>query len=290
VSGDRAVSANEITEGLVSLGIRNGDTVYMRARVAAIGRIASPGAKTIVRGIIDAIGGDGLVLAPTFTNLGLRWKSPRPKFDRNTPSYTGALGRALLSHPDSIRSEHPSHSFVALGRGAREFLAAHDETQPSHMPIRRLVEVNAKMVIVGCNSESPGFSTVHLVQEELGLTQQHYTKLFLCCEVVDKQGQTKVWRPSEYPGCSRGFDKAYRHYIADDNFIVGRVGKAQAIRVDAARAYAKEKELLTRNPRALLCDHADCLSCRTLNGYNLREFPRVLIPFLSKLRRKLADS
>lgn len=47
-------------------------------------------------------------------------------------------------------------------------------------PIKKLIELNAKMIIFGIIDESPGFfTTVHYAQQELGLTKQSFLTIFL---------------------------------------------------------------------------------------------------------------
>ena len=132
------------------------------------------------------------------------------------------------------------------------------------------------MLLVGCNKESPGFSTVHYVQSELGLSSKHWTR-YLYDVRYERDGRNVKWTPSEDPGCSRGFDKMYPNYIRTENFITGYVGSAYSILVRARKAYEVERDVLARNPLAVLCDRDDCVSCRILRGYNLTAIPGAVL-------------
>ena len=128
------------------------------------------------------------------------------------------------------------------------------------------------MLLVGCNYESPGFSTVHCVQHDLGLSQRHFLKYLIRVSIRSEDGSLKTWRASESPGCSMSFAKFYPAYIRTENFRTGYIGDAWTIAVSAAEAYAEELKLLKANPRFVDCGQADCLSCG-FRGYNLSRLP-----------------
>jgi len=282
------VTAGEVAQQLRMLGVRAGDVLYVRARLSAIGEMKTPMAGTILDGLLEAVGGsEGLLIAPAFTPVSWRWSGNKVSFHAKTRSNSGALASILLAATGSCRSAHPSHSFVALGGRAADFLADHDHRASAFAPMRKVIDANGKMLLIGCNRESPGFSTVHYVQDELGLSRRHYGKYLYCVAL----GDGRIWRPQEDPGCSRGFDKLYRHYMRDDNFHTAFVGNAFSILVDASRAYRTEREIIGKDPLAVICDDPACISCRILRGYNLGAAPMAIARrlagwFAGKLRRQ----
>lgn len=75
----------------------------------------------------------------------------------------------MLSHPKAFRSKHPTNSYVAIGKNAKYIFGNHDENSGSYEPIRKIVELEGKMILIGCVESSPGFTTTHLAEVDLGL-------------------------------------------------------------------------------------------------------------------------
>lgn len=128
------------------------------------------------------------------------------------------------------------------------------------------------MMRIGCVEDSPGFSTVHLAQYDLGLSQRNYMKLLYKVKVV-KAGKEVIWRPHESPGCSAAFSNFYKDYIHSQNLITGKVGNALALCVGAKKAYTVEKEILRHHPRYTICKDPKCVCCHLFRSYNKRDIP-----------------
>lgn len=105
-----------------SIGIARGDTVMLMADLTRIAwRVKQGGGRFDASALLDAflgaVGPEGSVLVPTY-NFDL---PDGASFDvRNTPTMTGALGNAALSHPAFKRTPHPLHSFAVTGAASVE--------------------------------------------------------------------------------------------------------------------------------------------------------------------------
>lgn len=263
-------SVEDLAEDLHRLGVCKGDTLYVRARASAVGRTTVSDA--LFLSLTRAVGSDGTVVFPAFTGYGSRWGKNKKAFSLQTSSQSGALSKLALQNPSALRSSHPSHSFVAIGPNAGKILSGHDHTKPAFHPVRSMINLNAKMLLIGCNTESPGFSTVHYAQEQLGLSHGHLTKYFRSVQIVVDGGNID-WHPTEDPGCSKGFDKLYRHYIHEEILKAGSIGNAYSLLADSEQLYRVDREVLSMDPLAVLCDDGTCMSCRGLRSYNLSAMP-----------------
>lgn len=269
----KRLSVADLASGLRGLGVGKADTLYVRARASAVGRTES--ADALFQALLEVVGPEGTVVFPAFTGCGSRWGKNKRVFSAQTAPQSGALSRLALAHPDALRSSHPSHSFVAIGPNSRALLSTHDHTKPAFHPIGSMIALRAKMLLIGCNRESPGFSTVHYAQEQLKLSQGHLTRYFQSVQIV-VDGRRFDWHPAEDPGCSRGFDKLYRHYLHEELLVTGRIGNAYSLVADADALYKVDHEVLAADPRAVLCDDRGCMSCRGLRSYNLAAMPPTL--------------
>ena len=274
------ITRQSVRDDLIALGARTGDLLYFRAALRRLGIRAGDIPEVLLGGILDAIGPTGTLIVPGFTDTSFRWSKAITVSRPDTPPTTGAFASFLLTVPGAVRSTHPTHSFIGLGPRAREILDDHPASGASFEPIRALVEADGLMTVHGCVPESPGFSTVHLAQYDLGLSQRHYMRLLLA---VRLGSDGPLFHPVESPGCSRNFGAFYKDYIEDRNFACGHLGKAWSIGVRAAAAYARERAILEQFPRYTVCDVPDCSSCRIMRGYNKRAIPAALFHRFKRL-------
>lgn len=270
----KIISKADLVLNLRQAGVQLGSILYVRAKVSAAGRTESK--TTFFEALLEAVGSTGTLILPAFTGYGKRWSSNPTIFTQQTPATSGALSIMGLAHPGAVRSTHPTHSFVAIGPDAEWLLAGHDHTKPAFFPVARMIERNAIMAIVGCDRESPGFSTVHHAQELLGLSQQHLQRHFYRVYLPSGDGEILKWSPAEVPGCSMGFRNLYPEYIRRQALRIADIGQAYSIFANADQVFQADLDMLRTNPRVALCNATTCISCRVLRRYNLRDMPLAL--------------
>jgi aminoglycoside 3-N-acetyltransferase len=282
---------DRLVSGLAALGLDAGDTVLVRAALKAIGETAEPVATALIAALLDVLGPEGTVVGLSFTPASPVWRKDNSYIFRpSQPSLTGGFAAAMTEWPGAARSRHPTNSFVAIGARAVELLADHDHRTPCFYPMNKIVEWKGKMVLVGCAASSPGFSTVHLAQEHLGLsTQTVFPGMF--GTLFEHDGEIDWFRRLDEPGCSMGFSKFYADYVRTGLLRIANVGDAYSLGVPAAPAYALERSLLENDRTAALCDRRDCFACRGIWRYNWRDLPTYWLKALSsgvsgKLRRR----
>ncbi|KJV04990.1 AAC(3) family N-acetyltransferase [Methylocucumis oryzae] len=273
-----------VANRLVELGLKSGDILYLRCGLGRIGIPRTQIEEIFLGGIREVLGSEGTLITPAFVPISFRWSKNLAISSESTKPVTGLFASLLLEQSGAVRSNHPTHSFAGLGKNAKSILAGHSEHGACFEPMRAVVDADGLMMLVGCVADSPGFSTVHLAQYDLGLSQRHYAKWLLAVRKGSENGE--VFHPIESPGCSNGFGKFYRDYIDDGNFSCGYVGNAWSIAVRAAKAYEREYRILSTNPLYPLCDQADCFSCRITRGYNKRAVPGALISKATRLVTK----
>ena len=266
--------------------LRQGDVALVRADVGAIGRIKGGLGESLIGGLRDAVGPEGTLMALAFTPTTFLWRlRGSPVFTPSSDPNTGALARLFLEQPDAVRSRHPTNSFVAVGAAAGELMDGHDESASSFEPMGKLVARAGKQVLIGCTRSSPGFTTVHWAQHVLGLDRRSILRGWFGA-LYEKDGTVRTFRREDIGGCSRGFHKLYAEYEREGLLRQGLVGKAESMLVPAEPAFAVERRILSRDPRAVFCDDALCAFCRGSWLYNkrdmLRFYPRLLMSVLRK--------
>lgn len=263
------------------LGVEAGDTLLVRAAVKSIG---SGDANNLIDALLEAVGLQGTIVGLAFSRSQLtRWARNRTFFTLDTPCYTGGFAAALLDRPQSQRSNHPTNSIVAIGARASELTSAHTKANHAFSWMRGFTAFGGKQLLIGCVDSSPGFSTTHFAQEELGLSQRSLLCGFEGTFIDEGRGETWYAR-SDSPGCSSGFWKMYGHYVRAGILHAGWVGEAYSILASADRCFKIETEQLKADPRYVLCDNTYCLSCAT-RTYALSRLPRFVV---AKVVRRLS--
>lgn len=199
------------------------------------------------------------IFSPYFKRARLFWENP---LYQSTPTNSGALGKQLSKIPEAIFSKHPSHSFVGIGKNVKLALMAHDYKTSCFEPLSTLAKSNDfSMLLLGCCDSSPGFSTIHVTQHALGLSQKHLYRYLIRWD-IENNGAWNAMIPSESPGCSASFDKFYSAYENDGNLERGKIlGQDFLFVQSAARAIKIEKTILSETPRFVNCGKLFCSTC-----------------------------
>jgi aminoglycoside 3-N-acetyltransferase len=155
-------------DALDALGVRAGATVLVHASLRRIGAQAD----TVLDALLSALGPDGTLVVPTFTagnsdtspeyRARTRGMTPHqimalqaamPPFDplRTASQGMGLLAEAVRHREDAVRSTHPQTSFAAVGAGAAELMAHHDEEchLGEESPLARLYTAGARVLLIG---------------------------------------------------------------------------------------------------------------------------------------------
>ena len=200
------------------------------------------------------------IFVPHFCSTRPFW---RPVEKKSKVYKSGALGKNIAAYPQSIISSHPSHSFAGVGPRVKDVLGLHDHNTSCFFPISELASRHDfSMLLLACVNESPGFSTVHAVQYELGLTQRHLIRYLFRWDVMLGDGAKSILA-KEAPGCSQSFNKFYLEYEADGNMVRGELfGENYIFIKSARRAMETERIILSKNPRFIDCGRLLCPTCR----------------------------
>ncbi|MEO1397907.1 MAG: AAC(3) family N-acetyltransferase [Pseudomonadota bacterium] len=154
---------------LRALGVQPGDGLFVHSSMRAIGRTVG-GARSVVEALITAVGEDGLVGMPGFSDDAYPppWIDPKvhspedirqieaavPGFDIETSptAQMGVIAETFRTWPGTQRSSHPNVSVCLYGKAAGAFLEPHGMAWATgqHTPLGRLRTFPAmKMLLIG---------------------------------------------------------------------------------------------------------------------------------------------
>lgn len=288
------VTSDSIASDLHRLNVHQGDVLLLRANLGAIGlpKDVEDRRKTadrILEAILQALGPSGTLVSLAYT--GAPWFGARKGyfFDPKANSSAGALPNVMLKHPDSMRSRHPTNSVVAIGPDAAGIVEGHDEHAPAYEPIRKLVALDAKMGLIGIVGSSPGFTTTHLAEFDLGLHKRLILPTLSSVRFEDADGIVRSFHRTDPGLCSKSFTKFYAFYVTQGILLSGSVGEAYSIFVPARPAYEIETSILKENPKFNICGSPDCVVCNGRRWDRLHYLPGFLMRRMyRKIRRRAA--
>jgi len=174
-------TAQSIRDDLSSLGIAPGMVLLVHSSLSSLGWVCG-GPVSVVHALEEALGPDGTLVMPAHSgdlSEPSRWKHPpvseswwdtiretMPAFDADmTPSRgIGVISECFRSQPGTLRSNHPSDSFVARGPRAEEIVSEHslEFSMGDHSPLARVYDLDGSILLLGATFEC--CSSLHLAE------------------------------------------------------------------------------------------------------------------------------
>lgn len=181
-AGGRSLQTrSSLATDLTRLGVAPGETLLVHSSLSSLGWVCG-GAPTVVEALLDALGPQGTLVAPTHSTDNTDpagWQAPpvpedwwpiiraeMPGYDPRTATTRG-MGRipeAVRTWPGAIRSAHPQTSFAAIGPRADEVTSPHplECALGDDSPLGHLERLDARVLLLGVGYDS--CTTFHLAE------------------------------------------------------------------------------------------------------------------------------
>lgn len=267
-------SKSDLIRHIKALGIQSTDTIMVHTSLKSIGVIDSEG-KTSAEIYIEALKecvSDGLLLIPTHTWATIREDGHEFNVRTSLPCIgavpTVAVHLAAQAHDtgrtDCIRSLHPTHSVVAFGKRAAEYVSGDTSAQtpaPRSGCFGKLYEEDAKILLVGVNQGRNTF--FHAVDEYLDIPNR------LCDAPIhptvrDYEGNVIPRTLFRHSSSMSDFFMNYEAYLEHKEAVAfGRIGDALVRVCDARKCTHAIAELWTYADHDL-CEKNEILSLEGL--------------------------
>jgi aminoglycoside 3-N-acetyltransferase len=254
------MTRNDLKQLLDQLNLRNNQLV-VHASLSSFGNVEG-GAPTVCSALLEAVGGGGTVVMPAFTYAetwpGATAGKPisRPlAFHADLPvsKEIGAIAEAFRRLPGVFRSSHPTHSFAAWGRHAREVLSTQRDNNPLG-PLKKLNIMQGHVLLLGTSLQS--VTVLHVAEERFGVP---YLNRGIAVR-LNAAGYDERVVLENLPGCSLAFIKL-------EELLDSAKVKSVALPRGAARKIPVRHLMqlagaqLDRDPRFFTCERSDCASC-----------------------------
>ena len=247
-------TGERIVEDLQDLRVLPGDSLIVHASLRAIGRVEG-GADALVEALLEAVGREGTIVAPAFSNAArVEVSEDPPPADAVDVDLVGRLAERLGRRPDALRSRHRAYSFAAVGKNAGFITTEAPFQYPlgSNSPLARLYQLNGGILLLGVGHEAS--SAIHLAEAWANVPYLSRRAM-----APSEAGEWQEMMGS--PGCRRGFTKIEPVLRHARILRAGTVGNAASQYMRIQHVVSMAVEMLKGNPESFLCDNPDCASC-----------------------------
>jgi len=158
---------------LGQLGIKAGDSLIVHSSLKAMGWIAG-GPQAVVEALMETVTPEGTIVMPSQSAdnsdprywmeppIPENWHQPlRDTLPAYDPHLTGLRGMGKIAecfhrHPSTVRSPHPSHSFMAWGKMAQEWMSEHplEDSFGKNSPLGKMISADVRIMLIGVGFDS----------------------------------------------------------------------------------------------------------------------------------------
>ncbi len=260
----------DLIRHIKALGIRSTDTVMVHTSLKSIG-VIDAGSKTTAETYIDALKEavcDGLLLIPAHTWAVIQQEGQ--EFDvRTTLPNIGAVPTVAVKlaaraydegRTDCVRSLHPTHSVVAFGKRAADYVSGDrfaETPAPKEGSFGKLYEEDAKILLVGVNQGRNTF--FHAVDEYLDIPNR-LRETSVQLTVRDYEGNVTSRTLTRHSHSMSDYFMNYESYLEQRSAVTfGRLGDA-LVRVCDARKCTHAIAELWKHADHDLCEKNEVLN------------------------------
>lgn len=230
-------SKDSLKKQLSQLGIKAGDSIIVHSSLKSMGWIAG-GAQAVVESLMETATEEGTIVMPSQSAdnsdprywmeppIPENWHEPlRKTLPAYHPHLTGLRGMGKIAecfhrHPSTIRSPHPSHSFMAWGKRAAEWMSEHplEDSFGMGSPLGKMLQADVKIMLIGVGFDS--CTALHLAE----FLQENRTASPQGAAI--KEGGKRVWRTYDCVNTdSERFPELVKDYTGP--VLKGKLGQAE---------------------------------------------------------------
>lgn len=259
-----------ISKELRSLGLRTGDTIFLRISYKALGETEG-GPKTFLDAILNVIGIEGTILLTAFPTVYKsqlryfhRWDAVRADF--RPKSNSGIMTNIAMSYPGSFMSYRLDFPFVVIGKHAEYLTQNHDYKKNGYWILEEAIKkYDCKCLRVG---GEPFIGTTHMSLSHI-LREKGEYQLAPRYGLYVYESNGLTWRENNnVVFCPTALKNYLPEIIEKIRLSEGKIGNGYAIITDMKKSLALEEEILRKDIRRILCNDPNCCLCQTTFSFS----------------------
>lgn len=239
-----------LIEQLRDMGLKKDDRLMLHSSMKAIGDVDG-GADTVIDALLEYLS-EGMLMAPTHT-----WKQMSEQYNIFDPkteaSCVGIITNLLMKRDGAYRSKHPTHSIVAIGNGAEDYVLGEERFNTPCDPkgcFGRLRDIGAKILLAGVTHAKNTY--IHSIEESFDIRERLTEKPVKFYVKLEAGEQREVLIHRHYnettAHISESFDKLKEYYYETGAAKKVMFGNAESILCDAAKLYDVTGRILREKP------------------------------------------
>jgi aminoglycoside 3-N-acetyltransferase len=220
-----------------TLGITPGSVIIMHSSLAEIGWTVG-GPISVIKALMEVLTPKGTIIMPTFSSDNsdpTKWENPpvpekwwdiiKSEMPAYQPNITPTRGLGIVVEtfrrwPKVIRSAHPSLSFAAWGKWAKNIIKDHKLTSGlgEHSPLARIYDLDGKILLLGVNHVNN--TSIHLAEYRSEFSEKKYA-MNGSSMIIKKKRQWVEYEELDHNQLGIDFE-------SEINYNPAKVGKAEA--------------------------------------------------------------
>jgi aminoglycoside N3'-acetyltransferase len=241
----------DLVAHLRGLGIERGDTILVHTSYRAV-RPIHGGPDSVIDALIDAVGPDGTVVMPSWSDEDDEVFDPA---SYEVDDHLGVVADEFWQRPDAVRGEH-AFAVAAIGPRAREIAGAPFGVPP-HGPesgIGRVYDANGKVVLLGVDHTAN--TTIHLAETVAGVPYSQRYRI-----LIPSDDGPAAFDYDEPDSCCGGFVQVGDWLRTRGLTREGTFGNGHAMVASSRDIVATVVEELARDACRFLCEAGACEEC-----------------------------
>jgi len=235
-------TVNSFKKDFFSLGLKEGSIIIVHSSLSKMGWTVG-GQVAVIDALMDVITPKGTLIMPTFTSGNTEpseWQYPPvpeewwsiirkciPAFhpDKIPTRGMGSISETFRKYPNVIRSNHPTTSFAAWGKHAKNIIKNHplENDLGIDSPLGKIYKLNGQVLLLGVPHLNN--SSLHLAEYLCEYPGKKYVNIGSAI-YVNKKRKWVMWK--ELDNNSDDFDDLGRNYEQSINYRPKKVGQAEA--------------------------------------------------------------
>lgn len=254
------MTRQELVRLLQALGIA-GNHLIVHSSLSSFGHLEG-GARALSESLMEVVTELGTVVMPAFTcRHTMIPATMTPQGKRATAFHSdlpvdpelGIVAEEFRRIPGVLRSNHPTHSFAAWGRQARDVLSTQRDNNPLG-PLKKLNVVQGQLLLLGPTLQAA--SPIYLAEEGQGAPYlRRATALRL-----NAAGYEERVVVENMPGCSTAFAKLEER-LDPAKIKVLALDRGTARKIPIRYLVNLAAKLLADDPTFLICNDPGCSGC-----------------------------
>lgn len=238
---------NDISNDIKRLGILPSDTVMVHTSLKKIGKTEA-GADTVLDAFCRYLS-EGLLVLPGHTWASIN--ADNPEFDvLKTPVCVGVMPEVFRKRSGVYRSLHPTHSVLAYGSGAAEFVSGQEKFDTPCSPdscYGKLERMDGKLILVGVDFMK--CTLVHCIEEVAGVPGR-ISDTWEPLKVRDENGMLRNVPSRRHQNANSDYYQKLEPVLQYKNVLIrGKVGDADTIVCRITDLFSITLDLLKKNIR-----------------------------------------